>query len=210
MNSNTPAYRVWNLTAYAMQDGAVLSVHTYTVKVERVGDTLTGAYVDGRPVSIERVALLLTWARDTGTVRQVEVFDPAPALPLGEPHAYCLHRILSRLGHADHYRAASAALGRMVASLTALTEVEARTVWNHARARRLAYQLAAARPDTGSLLSLINTKVLSDLPTRLLLQTVFDDTLRLQGASWSVFSGCLPGTPADVSAAAVLLLRFLL
>lgn len=65
---------------------------------------------------------------------------------IGNARASKLHRILSRLdlGHADHYRAASAALGRMVASLAALSEQEARTVWNHARALRLAYQLAAA------------------------------------------------------------------
>ena len=142
MNSNTPAYRVWNLTAAAILDGAVLSVHTYTVKVERVGDTLTAAYVDGQPVSIERAALLLTWARDTGTVEQIEAFDPAP---LGKPRASRLHRILARLGlsNPDHYRTASAALGRPVDSLAALTEQEGRTVWNHARALRLAYQLAA-------------------------------------------------------------------
>ena len=65
---------------------------------------------------------------------------------IGNARASRLHRILSRLGlsNADHYRAASAALGRMVASLAALTEVEARKVWNHARALRLAYQLTAA------------------------------------------------------------------
>ena len=145
MNCNTPAYRVWNLTAAAILDGAVLSVHSYTVKVERVGDTLTAASVNGLPVSIERAALLLTWAKNTGTVKQVEAFDPAPALPLGKPRASGLHRILARLGlgHTDHYRAASAALGRPVDSLAALTEQEGRTVWNHARALRLTYQLAA-------------------------------------------------------------------
>ena len=65
---------------------------------------------------------------------------------IGKPGASGLHRILARLGlgHADHYRAASAALGRMVASLAALSEQEARRVWNHARALRLVYQLAAA------------------------------------------------------------------
>ena len=65
---------------------------------------------------------------------------------IGKARASRLHRILSRLGlgHADHYRAASAALGRMVASLAALSEQEARRVWNHARALRMAYQLAAA------------------------------------------------------------------
>ena len=145
MNSNTPAFRVWNLTAAAILDGAVLSVHSYTVKVERVGDTLTAAYVDGQPVSIERAANLICWAKATGTVRQVAAFNPAPALPLGKPRASRLHRILARLGlgHADHYRAASAALGRNVDSLAALTEAEGRRVWNHARALRLAYQLAA-------------------------------------------------------------------
>ena len=65
---------------------------------------------------------------------------------IGRARASKLHRILSRLGlgNADHHRAASAALGRMVASLAALSEQEARRVWNHARAMRLAYQLAAA------------------------------------------------------------------
>ena len=65
---------------------------------------------------------------------------------IGKARASRLHRILSHLGlgHADHYRAASAALGRMVASLAALTEVEAHRVWNHARALRLDYQQAAA------------------------------------------------------------------
>ena len=141
-----PAYRVWKLTAAAMLDGAVLSVHTYTVKVEREGDTLTAAYVDGLPVSIERAAHLLTWAKHTGTVKQVEAFDPAPALTLGKPRASRLHRIMARLGlgHADHYRAASAALGRPVDSLAALTEQEGRRVWNHARALRLDYQQTAA------------------------------------------------------------------
>ncbi|WP_424951008.1 hypothetical protein [Deinococcus sp.] len=143
--TTAPAFRVWNLTAAAILDGAVLSVHSYTVKVERVGDTLTAAYVDGLPVSIERAAHLLTWAKNTGTVKQVEAFDPAPALPLGKPRASRLHRIMARLGlgHADHYRAASAALGRPVDSLAALTEQEGRTVWNHARRVRLAYQQAA-------------------------------------------------------------------
>ncbi|WP_407569096.1 hypothetical protein [Deinococcus altitudinis] len=147
MNFNTPApaFRVWNLTAAAILDGAVLSVHTYTVKVERVGDTLTAAYVDGQAVSIERAAHLLTWAKNTGTVKQVEAFEPAAAPTLGRPRASRLHRVLARLGlgHADHYRAAAAALGRPVDSLAALTEAEGRRVWNHARAVRLAYQQAA-------------------------------------------------------------------
>ena len=65
---------------------------------------------------------------------------------IGKARASRLHRILARLGlgHADHYRAASAALGRLVASLAALTDQEARTVWNHARALRLAFEQTAA------------------------------------------------------------------
>ena len=144
--STAPAYRVWKLTAYTMLDSAVLSAHTFTVKVEREGDTLTAAYCDGQPVSIERAADLLIWAKHTGTVRQVEAFDPAPALTLGRPRASRLHRVMARLGlgHADHYRAASAALGRPVDSLATLTEQEGRAVWNHARALRLAFEQTAA------------------------------------------------------------------
>ena len=65
---------------------------------------------------------------------------------IGKARASRLHRILSRLGlgNADHYRAASAALSRPVGSLAALSEQEARRVWNHARRLRLAYQFAAA------------------------------------------------------------------
>ena len=65
---------------------------------------------------------------------------------IGNARAPRLHRILSRLGlgHTDHYRAASVALGRMVGSLAALSEQEAHKVWNHARALRLAYQFTAA------------------------------------------------------------------
>ena len=64
---------------------------------------------------------------------------------IGRARASRLHRILSRLGlgHADHYRAASAALGRMVASLAALTEQEGRWVWNHIRALRMQGQLTS-------------------------------------------------------------------
>ena len=63
---------------------------------------------------------------------------------IGKPRASRLHRVLGRLGlsNPDHYRAASAALGRAVGSLAALSEQEARKVWNHARRLRLAYQLA--------------------------------------------------------------------
>jgi len=146
MHITTPSHRVWKLTACAMLDRVVLSVHTYTVKVERQGDTFTAAYCDGQPVSIEQAAHLLTWAKATGTLEQVEAFDPAPALTLGRPRASRLHRILARLGlgHADHYRAASAVLGRPVDSLAALTEQEGRAVWNHARALRLTFEQTAA------------------------------------------------------------------
>ena len=89
----------------------------------------------------------------TGTCWKGCTFDDLAYLPysferatIGKARASRLHRILARLGlgHADHYRAASAALGRLVASLAALTEQEGRTVWNHARTLRLAYQLTAA------------------------------------------------------------------
>ena len=142
MNSNTTSRRTWKATCSAMQDGAVLSVHTYTVTIEREGDTLSAATVDGEAATLERAANLICWARATGSLTVTERYD-APTI--GKARASRLHRILSRLGlgHADHYRAASAALGRNVDSLAALTEDEGRRVWNHARALRLAYQLAA-------------------------------------------------------------------
>ena len=73
-------------------------------------------------------------------------FTFCPAGALGKARAARLHRVLSGLGLSspDHYRAASAALGRTVDSLAAITEAEARKVWNHVRSLRLAYQLRAA------------------------------------------------------------------
>ena len=73
-------------------------------------------------------------------------FTFVPAGAIGKPRASRLHRVLSRLGlsNPDHYRAASAALGRPVDSLALLTEEEARRVWNHVRRVRLAYELRAA------------------------------------------------------------------
>ena len=73
-------------------------------------------------------------------------FTFTPSGALGKARACRLHRVLSGLGlgNADHYRAASAALGRTVDSLAAITEAEARKVWNHVRSLRLAYQLRAA------------------------------------------------------------------
>ncbi|GGR27772.1 hypothetical protein [Deinococcus ruber] len=73
-------------------------------------------------------------------------FTFTPAGALGKARASRLHRVLSGLGlgNADHYRAASAVLGRTVDSLAAITEQEARRVWNHVRRVRLAYELSAA------------------------------------------------------------------
>ena len=72
-------------------------------------------------------------------------FTPA-VRPIGKARAARLHRLLSRfgLGSADHYRLASAALGRTVLSLAALLETDARQVWNHARRVYSSYRLTAA------------------------------------------------------------------
>ena len=72
-------------------------------------------------------------------------FIPA-AQPIGKARASRLHRLLSRLGlgNTDHYRIASAALGRMVDSLAALTEMDARQVWNHAHQIYSTYRHNAA------------------------------------------------------------------
>ena len=72
-------------------------------------------------------------------------FTPA-AQPIGKARAAQLHRLLSRFGldSADHYRLASAALGRTVLSLAALLEADARQVWNHARRVYSSYRLTAA------------------------------------------------------------------
>ncbi len=113
----------------------------YTITAQLQGGRATLGTMNGEPMSgtFWQGVVLLDLAR------LPSFFTPAPQ-PIGKARACRLHKILSRLGlgHADHYRAASAALAREVDSLAALTESEGRAVWNHARRLWLAHTLTAA------------------------------------------------------------------
>ncbi|MFC4456096.1 hypothetical protein [Deinococcus sonorensis] len=135
MNTSTLADGIYSYTRPAMWGQA----HTVTVQVTGGrptlgtlnGEAMTGNFWPG--------VVAADLARCPFT------FTPA-AQPFGKARACRLHRTLSRLGlgHSDHYRLASASLGRLVDSLAALTEQEARKVWNHARQLRMTYNLTAA------------------------------------------------------------------
>lgn len=102
--------------------------HTVTLSRAYVGAPMT-AEVDGEAADFEEAVRLL--ARAEVLTLTAEVLAPLPAPTIGKARAAKFHRILGRFGlpSAYHYRAASDALGREVASLAALTEEEARRVW---------------------------------------------------------------------------------
>ena len=123
--------------------------YTYTKAGIYQDHTITVQVLGGRPTqgSLNGQAMSGTfWQGVTlaDLAHLPSVCTPA-ARPIGKARACQLHKLLSLLGlgHADHYRAASAALSRTVDSLPALTEAEGRRVWNHARALRMAHQFAA-------------------------------------------------------------------
>ncbi len=124
---------------YTYTKAGIYQDHTITVQV--LGGRPTVGSLNGEPMSgtFWQGVVLLDLARFAYT------FTPAPQ-PIGKARACRLHKILSRLGlgHADHYRAASAALAREVDSLAALSESEGRKVWNYARRVYSAYRLTAA------------------------------------------------------------------
>jgi len=119
-----------NDSAPTLADGT----YTYTKPGMYNDYTITVQVLEGRPTvgSLNGEPMSGTfWQGVTlaDLARLPSFFTPAPQ-PIGKARACRLHRILARLGlgHADHYRAASAALGRTVGSLAALSEGEARAV----------------------------------------------------------------------------------
>jgi len=129
MNDTTPR-RTWSVTCRAILDGAVVSVHAYTVTAYRVAGQIVAALIDGVTDTVERANDLIAWAKATGTIELVEAFD-GPS-PIGKPIAYQLHKDLGALGVGRHYQIAGEVLGREVPSLAALTRDEAAEVWSYA------------------------------------------------------------------------------
>lgn len=112
-----------------------------TVTVEILGGQITEGIYNGQPMT-SRCWRACALADLSNLPFE---FTPDPRALLGKARAARLDRVLARLGlsSADHYRTASTALVRTVDSLAALTEAEARRVWNYAHSIRLAYQQAA-------------------------------------------------------------------
>ena len=107
-------------------DDAVIAHASHTITVTGYGDSIQFA-VDGRPVSTLQAEGIRQLALSRGTFERV---SGPEILPIGKARAAAMHRELARRGYPTcHYDLASGVLGREIASLAALTEVEARTVW---------------------------------------------------------------------------------
>ena len=120
--------RTWALKVAHKLDGAVISAHAHTVTLSRdyVGGPLS-AEVDGEAADVARAVRLIEWAYEQEVA--AEVLAPLPAPVIGKARAARLHRLMGRAGLFEHYGFAARALGREVYSLAALTEGEARKVW---------------------------------------------------------------------------------
>lgn len=103
--------------------------HTVTLTATAQG---IAAQVDGETVPTADAVSILQAAA------QVEVIEetPMPAPTIGKARAARLHRLMARYGvpSGEHYGFAGAALDRPVYSLAALTEPEARAVWQFLQA----------------------------------------------------------------------------
>lgn len=100
--------------------------HTVTLSRAYVGAPMT-AEVDGEAADFEEAVRLL--ARAEVLTLTAETLAPLPAPTIGKARASRLHRLMGRAGLMEHYGFARRVLGREVYSLAALTEEEARKVW---------------------------------------------------------------------------------
>ncbi|KEF35797.1 hypothetical protein RDMS_00020 [Deinococcus sp. RL] len=103
--------------------------HTVTLTATAQG---IAAQVNGQDVPTAEALGILSRAD------RVEVIEetPMPAPTIGKARAARLHRLMARYGvpSGEHYGFAGAALDRPVFSLAALTEPEARAVWQFLQA----------------------------------------------------------------------------
>lgn len=125
--------RTWKLDLYGSYgEGRSASVYlgTRTVTLSADNDGNKTAQVDDLPATLGEVVRLMEWAKAEGRVTLVSEERTAP--PIGKARACRLHRLLSLVGipAREHYGFVSAALDQNVYSLAALTEDEARAVWN--------------------------------------------------------------------------------
>lgn len=132
--------RTWNVTLYGRYepDTAPVILATRRVTLSADGTGTQVASVDGAAQPVAVAVALLNRARADGMVEPIEEVR----IGLPKPAASRLHRDLALIGvlAGNHYAVATAALGRVVSSLTKVQPHEAEQVRLHAS--RLAQGLA--------------------------------------------------------------------
>ncbi|GGL16848.1 hypothetical protein [Deinococcus radiotolerans] len=132
--------RTWTVSLYGRYESGSakvkLGTHTVTLSADGRGDRC--ASIDGQSATVAAANALLNSGKRDGTVkleREVRIGLPKPA-------ASRLHRDLALMGilAGNHYAVATAALGRVISSLTEVQPHEAESVRLHAS--RLAQGLA--------------------------------------------------------------------
>ena len=118
--------RTRNTVTHDRMDGAVIQIREHTVTLTRTAAGIE-AVVDGQPCDLRHAVNILRGATTTTVTHEV-----LEAAPIGKARAARLHRLMARAGVAsgEHYAFAAAALDRAVHSLAALTEPDARAVWD--------------------------------------------------------------------------------
>ena len=108
-------------------DDAVIANAAHLITVTGYGDSIQFA-VDGQPVSTLQAEGIRQLALSRGTFERLS--GPSLQPVIGKARARAMHVELARRGYpTNHYDLASGVLNREIASLAALIEVEARTVW---------------------------------------------------------------------------------
>jgi hypothetical protein len=125
MNNTT---RTFKATYARTLDGATLSNHSHEITVSGYGAAIT-FQIDGNPATLEQAEAIRLNALSSGTFTRTSG-PTLEVVSIGKKRGQAMHIELARKGYpTNHYDLASGVLGREVASLAALTEPEARTVW---------------------------------------------------------------------------------
>ncbi len=124
MNDTTRTFRARYLV---IVETAVLSAHDYLLTFTGYGAAIQ-ITLDGKRCSKAVAEAITKLALNLGTFKRLS--GPSQQLVIGKARAHAMHVELARRGYpTNHYDLASGVLNREIASLAALIEVEARTVW---------------------------------------------------------------------------------
>lgn len=132
--------RTWKVDVYAgWGDGpsATIYLGTHTITLSSDAHSHLTAEIDGEPQDTIDAAVWMLDHRENHVtlLSEVRQWDDEPAPVIGKARAGILHKIMGVLGlpSPQHYALCAAALAEPwpLTTLSDLSEVEARVVWNH-------------------------------------------------------------------------------